>query len=296
MEIRVLRYFLAVAREENITAAPRTLHVTQPTLSKQLKELEESLDTQLFIRGNRKIKLTEDGHWLRKRAQEIIDLVDRTESEMTQPEEKVSGNVYIGGGESDSIRLVTKVISKLREQFPNIQFHLYSASAEDVMEKVDNGLIDFGVVIGSVDKQNYDFRHLPTTDSWGLLVPKGSPLTHYDRITPELVSKAPLICSRQALRDNELSGWFGNAFENLNIVATYNLLFNASLMVEEGIGYALCLDKLANTTETSPLTFIPLEPKIESHLSLIWKRHVTFSVAAQKFLDVMQEEISYFSN
>lgn len=292
MEIRTLRYFLAVAREKNITRAANSLHVTQPTLSKQIKELEESLNKQLLIRGNRQITLTEEGQLLKKRAEEIIDLVDRTEWELSQCMEEVTGNVYIGGGESHAMRLITKAIHQLKNQYPKIQFHLHSATAQEVMDKIDHGSLDFGVVIGSVDKQNYDFRQLPTTDRWGLLVTKDNPLANHDTITADQLTQLPLICSRQALNDNELSGWLGADFTSLNIVATYNLLYNATLMVEEGMGSALCLDKLANTSEDSPLTFIPLDPLIESPINLIWKRHVPFTAAAQLFHTAIQDALN----
>lgn len=292
MEFRVLRYFLAVAREESITGAARVLNVTQPTLSKQLMELEEELGKKLLIRGNRRITLTEEGVLLRKRAQEIIELVEKTESEINNTDEVISGDVYIGGGETDSMRLIAKVAKKLQEEHPHIQYHLYSGNADDVTERLDKGLLDFGVLIGTVNIQNYDYLHLPRTDTWGLLMKKDSPLSTLHSIRPEDLYDIPLICSRQALSGNEISGWFGNDFEKLNIVTTYNLIYNATLMVEEGIGYALCLDKLVNTTSASNLCFKPLEPQLEAHLNIIWKKYQVFSNPAKKFLKILQEEIS----
>lgn len=292
MEFRVLRYFLAVAREESITGAAKILNVTQPTLSKQLMELEEELGKKLLIRGNRRITLTEEGVLLRKRAQEIMELVDKTESEISSKDEVISGDVYIGGGETDSIRLIAGVVRKLQEEHSHIQYHLYSGNAADVTERLDKGLLDFGILIGTANIQNYDYLHLPTTDTWGLLMKKDSPLSHLDSIRPENLHDIPLICSRQALSGNEISGWFGNDFEKLNIVATYNLIYNATLMVEEGIGYALCLDKLVNTTSASDLCFKPLEPRLEAHLNIVWKKYQVFSNAAKQFLHKLQEEIS----
>lgn len=292
MEFRVLRYFLAVAREESITGAAKILNVTQPTLSKQLMELEEELGKKLLIRGNRRITLTEEGALLRKRAQEIMELVDKTESEISSKNEVISGDVYIGGGETDSMRLIAKVVKKLQGEHPHIQYHLYSGNAGDVTERLDKGLLDFGVLIGTANIQNYDYLHLPTTDTWGLLMKKDSPLSNLDSIRPENLHDIPLICSKQALSGNEISGWFGNDFEKLNIVATYNLIYNATLMVEEGIGYALCLDKLVNTTSASDLCFKPLEPRLEAHLNIVWKKYQVFSNAAKQFLHKLQEEIS----
>lgn len=293
MELRVLRYFLAVAREESITGAAKVLHVTQPTLSKQLMELEDKLGKKLLIRGNRRITLTEEGLLLRKRAQEIIELVDKTESEIISNDEVISGDIYIGGGETDSMRIIAKVAKKLQNEHPHIQYHLYSGNAEDIKDRLDKGLLDFGVLIGAVNIQDYDYLHLPTTDTWGLLMKKASPLSNLNNIQPTNLNGIPLICSRQALSDNEISGWFGNDFEKLNIVATYNLIYNATLMVEEEVGYALCLDKLVNTTGSNNLCFKHLEPRLEAHLNIIWKKHQVFSNPAKKFLEKLQEEINF---
>lgn len=291
MELRILRYFLAVAREESITGAAKLLNVTQPTLSKQLMELEEELGKKLFIRGNRKITLTEEGMLLRKRAQEIMDLVDKTESEISNTDEIISGDIYIGGGETDAMRLIAKVVKKLQEVHPHIRYHLYSGNAGDVMERLEKGLLDFGVIIGSANLQKYDHLQLPATDTWGLLMKKDSPLAALDSIRSESLRDIPLLCSRQALAGNELSGWFGSDSEKLNIVATYNLIYNAALMVEEGIGYALSLDKLVNTTNNS-LCFKPFEPRLEAHLNIVWKKYQVFSKAAEEFLKELQAEIS----
>lgn len=291
MELRILRYFLAVAREESITGAAKLLNVTQPTLSKQLMELEDELGKKLFIRGNRKITLTEEGMLLRKRAQEIMDLVDKTESEISNTDEIISGDIYIGGGETDAMRLIAKVVKKLQEVHPHIRYHLYSGNAGDVMERLEKGLLDFGVIIGSANLQKYDHLQLPATDTWGLLMKKDSPLAALDSIRSESLRNIPLLCSRQALAGNELSGWFGSDSEKLNIVATYNLIYNAALMVEEGIGYALSLDKLVNTTNNS-LCFKPFEPRLEAHLNIVWKKYQVFSKAAEEFLKELQAEIS----
>lgn len=291
MEIRVLRYFLAVAREKNFTSAARTLHVTQPTLSKQLIELEQSLNKQLLIRGSRQVTLTEDGQLLKKRAEEIIDLVDRTELELKQRSKDIAGSIFIGGGESTSIKMIVQAMNCIKTSHPRIQYHLYSATAPDVMDRIDQGLLDFGLVIGSVNTEAYDFLYLPATDHWGLLARKDSPLAKLDSITADELSDISLICSHQALQDNELSGWLGHDVESLNIVATYNLLYNATMMVEEGLGYALCIDGLANTSTESQLTFIPLQPQMASPLALVWKRHRPLTSVAKIFLKTFQEVI-----
>ena len=290
MEIRVLRYFLAVAREESITAAAQSLHVTQPTLSKQLMEIEAELGTTLFLRGKRKITLTEDGIFLRKRAQEIIDLVVKTESEFNDDAEVISGDVYIGGGETEAMRLIAKTIKNMELEYPHIRYHLYSGNADDIMERMDKGLLDFGVLIEPADIRKYDYIKLPTTDTWGLLMPKNHPLAKKESIIPEEIKDLPLICSRQSLVKNEFSGWLGVDFDKLDIVATYNLIFNASLLVEEGVGCAICLDRLLNVTGDSKLVFVPFAPKLEANLDIVWKKYQVFSKAAEKFLERLQEE------
>lgn len=292
MELRVLRYFLAVAREESITGAAKVLNVTQPTLSKQLMDLEDEIGKKLLIRGNRRITLTEEGMLLRKRAQEIMDLVDKTETEISGADEVISGDIYIGGGETDAMRLVAKLIKELQARHPHIQYHLYSGNAEDVMERLDKGLLDFGVIIGAANIQKYDYLRLPMADTWGLLMKKDSPLAALDAIRPAHLREIPLLCSRQALTGNELSGWLLEGSEKLNIVATYNLIYNAALMVEEGVGYALCLDKLVNTANAAGLCFRPLEPRLEAPLHMVWKKYQVFSKAAQKFLLELQRLIA----
>lgn len=287
MELRVLRYFLAVAREESISGAADYLHITQPTLSRQLMELEEELGTKLFLRGkrNRRVRLTDEGMLLRRRAEEIVELADKTEAEFTAKDEWISGEVYIGSGETDAMRLIAQTAQNLRKEYPHIRYHLFSGNADDVMERLDKGLLDFGLLIGSANIEKYDHIQLPATDTWGLLMRKDSPLAQKDVIRPQDLKGVPLLGSRQAVMRNELSEWYGGDFERLNIVATYNLIYNAALMVDEGFGYALTLDKLINTSGESNLCFRPFSPRLEAHLVLVWKKYQPFSKASQKFLD-----------
>lgn len=289
MDIRVLRYFLAVTREESISGAAESLHMTQPTLSRQLMDLEEEIGKKLLIRGNRRITLTEEGLLLRKRATEILDLVEKTEAELTAPDEVVGGDIYIGGGETDAMRFIARIAMELQKSCPSIRYHLYSGNADDVTERLDKGLLDFGVLIEPADMKKYDYIRLPATDTWGLLMPKDSPLASHDFIQPEDIMELPLIISRQTTVSNEFSGWLKQDSEKLNIIATYNLVYNASLMVEEGMGYALCLDKLVNTSENSRLCFRPLKPKLEARLDVVWKKYQVFSGAADRFLSRVQE-------
>jgi len=289
MELRVLRYFLTVAREESISRAAEFLHITQPTLSRQLIEMEKALGKKLFIRGNRKITLTEAGMFLFMRAQEIVDLVDNTEAEFIRDDEIISGVIHIGGGETDAVRIVAKTVKKLRVNYPNIRYHLFSGNADDVTERLDRGLLDFGILIEPADIKKYYYLRLPATDTWGILMRKDSPLASLSSIKPENLWDLPLLCSRQALVRNKISGWLENDYEKLNIIATYNLIYNAALMVEEGVGYALCLDKLVNTTSNSNLCFKPLEPRVEVNLNIVWKKYQVFSRAAELFLDQLKK-------
>ena len=284
MDIRTLQYFLAVAREESITAAAQALHMTQPPLSRQMKDLEDELGKQLFIRGNRRVTLTDEGMILRKRAKELISLMEITRAEISASGESLSGDIYIGGGETQKIRYIAKAIKQFQEKYPDVHFHLYSGHANDMTERLDRGLLDFGIVIEPVDIQKYDYIRLPGVDVWGLLMPKDCPLAARSSIRPEDLLTLPIIFTNQSLADNEFSGWMGGSFSQLNIVATYDLLFNTSLLVEEGVGYALCLDKIISTGTDSPLTFRPLEPSLEAGLYLIWKKHQLFSKAAEAFL------------
>ena len=270
MELRVLRYFLTVAREESISGAAAALHVTQPTLSRQMMELEEELGKTLFLRGKRKISLTEEGMFLRKRAQEIVTLVEKTESEFSAAEETISGDVHIGGGETDAMRLIARAAHRLQSAYPHIAYHLFSGNADDVTERLDRGLVDFGVFIEPADLSKYDFIKLPVTDIWGVLMRKDCPLAARATIRPQDLLGLPLLASNQHLVKNEFSGWFGEGYEKLNITTTYNLLYNASIMVEEGMGYALCLDKIVRTSGGSQLCFRPLEPKLEVGLHIAW--------------------------
>ena len=293
MEIRVLRYFLAVAREESISRAAEYLHVTQPTLSRQLMELEDELGTRLFVRGkrNRSVILTDEGMLLRRRAEEIVELTDKTEAEIHAKDGIISGDIYIGGGETDAMRFIAQTARDLQEDYPDICYHLFSGNADDVTERLDKGLLDFGILVGSANTEKYDYITLPATDVWGLLMRKDSPLAEKNAVRPEDLKGLRILGSRQAVMRNELSGWYGGDFERLNIAATYNLIYNAALMVDEGFGYALCLDKLINTTGDSNLCFRPLEPRLEARLILVWKKYQVFSRAVQKFLERLQARL-----
>lgn len=292
MELRVLHYFLAIAREQSIVRAAESLHLSQPTLSTQIKNMENELGKQLLIRGtkgSRKVTLTEEGMILRKRAEEILALVKKTESEITAADDIVMGDIYIGTGETDAVRLLAKTAKKLQKSYPGIHFHISSGNASFVMEQLEKGLFDFGIVFGSVDLTKYDSLKLPDKDAWGVLMRKDSSLASKDEISPQDLWDKPLILSQQENSGGSLTQWFQCQVTDLNITATYNLLYNASLLVDEGLGYAVGFDKIINTSGSSNLCFRPLTPKLEGEMSMIWKKHQLFSKPAEKFLNQLKE-------
>lgn len=296
MEIRVLRYFLAIAKEETITGAANLLHLTQPTLSRQIKELEESLGQKLLVRGSHRVTLTKEGMILLKRAEEIISMVDKTKAEFNSMENKVSGDIYIGGGETNAVKTIAEMIKRMRDTYPDIYFHLYSGNSYDVAERLNKGLLDFGIFIQPADINKYNYINLPDKDEWGVIMRKDAPLAKKDFVTKEDLLDLPLICSIQAisneLSENKFTEWFGEEFDKLNIVATFNLVYNAAIMVEAGIGYMISLDKLVNTTKTSSLCFRPLYPKLESGLNIVWKKSQLFSAAAELFLENLRKNFN----
>lgn len=289
LEIKILRYFLALAKEESITAAANNLHLTQPTLSRQLMELEQSLGTPLFIRGSRRITLTDEGIRLRKRAEEILELVHKTENEFQSLSKSICGDIYIGCAETDAMKLVVNVIKLMQDSYPQIRIHIYSGNANDVSERIDKGLLDFGVLIEPSHLTKYESLCLPQQDTWGVLMRKDCALANLKVISPSDLQALPLIVSQQKYVSDSIEKWFKLNYEKLNITATYNLIFNAALMVEQNIGYALCLDKLINTTGNTPLCFRPLYPKLQVDVNIVWKKHHVFSKAAELFLKQLKE-------
>ncbi len=288
MDIRVLRYFLAVAREESFSRAAQSLYLSQPTLSRQIREMEAELGATLFIRTNRSVVLTREGMRLRKRAQEIVDLMDKTASEFAEPDTEITGDIYIGTGETHVMRRIAQVAVALRQEHPGIRFHLFSGNAESVTERLDRGLLDFGVLIEPADVSKYEFLRLPGKDIWGVLMREDHPLAAKETISAEDLIGVPLLASRQAQLASVWPQWMGRSADELNVVATYNLIFNAALMVEQGMGCALTLDHLVGGMDVSGLCFRPLTPRIESGLDLVWKKYQIFSPAAEAFLAAMQ--------
>lgn len=287
MELRVLRYFVEAAKEESMTRAARKLHVTQPTLSKQIKELEEELGQKLFARGSYNIHLTPEGEILYKRALDILEMVDLTASEFASMNEFNGGDLYLGCAESEGITLLAQAAKRLREAYGNLHFHLYSGNSETVGERLDKGLLDFAVVVQNIDLSRYAYWDLPVTDRWGLIMRKDSPLVSQEAVAVEELMGLPLIVSRQGAT-NEMPAWLRRNYDRLNIVATYDLIFNASILVREGLGYALGFDKLVNTGADSALCFRPIVPAMTSPMRLIWRKEQRLSRAAELFLQEVQ--------
>ena len=289
MDIRVLRYFLTVAREESFSRAAEALYISQPTLSRQIHDMEEELGAQLFVRTNRNVRLTQEGMRLRRRAQEIVDLMDKTKDEFAAKEEDLSGDIYIGCGETQSMREIAKVAIPLQREHPGIRFHLYSANAVDVSEKLDQGLMDFGLMYGPFDTRKYAHMPLPCVDTFGILMREDDPLSERAAIHWDDLRDVPLLVPSQG---HSLSADLPSnrplTEAGFNVVCTYNLLFNAAVMVEQGMGCALCFDHLADTGEHTGLTFRPLDPPQQVRLRLAWKRYQIFSPAADLFMKRMQ--------
>ena len=295
MEIRALKYFLVAAREGSITKAANSLGLTQPNLSRQINFLERDIGKKLFIRSNYKIKLTDEGVLFKRRAEEIIDMIEKTRAEFKSGDKIIAGNIRIGGGETYAIELITKIMRNIQKENPNIQYHIYSGNSDDVSEKLDKGLLDFGIFIEPAGILKYDYIKIPAKDTWGVLMRRDSKLAKKQFVTKNDLINLPLICSRQPLynrpSDNKFLEWFQSDFDKVNIVATYNLIYNASIMVKSGIGYAVCLDKLINTNGSS-LCFVPLKPKLESELNIVWKKGQVFSPASRIFLDTLYKKFS----
>ena len=290
IEIRQLRYFLAIAEEQSITRAAEYLRMSQPALSKQMIDLEERLGKQLLIRDKRRIALTEDGVYLRSRAQEILSLMEKTESAFRESEEVVSGDVYIGCGEHRTSYPIMRLIKKIQEERPGIHFHFFSGNADAITERLDKGLLDMGFLLDPEIDPRYDYQMLPFQETWGVLVRKDSAFAGRDSITFPELSELPLIMPSQVSNSKKITTYFADTLPSPNVVATYNLIYNAGLMVEAGIGYALCIDDLINTEGDHPLTFVPVAPSLQSNVYLFTKKYQTFSKATELFLKRLDEE------
>ena len=285
MDIHIMEYYLAIIREGNISAAAESLHLSQPALSRQIKDLEEELGVTLFERGSRKIKLTEEGMILRRRAEEMVRLMQITESEIREAQNKIAGEVHIGAGESLAFHHLSRIAGNIHQSYPDIRFHITSGDTADLMDQLDNGLIDIALIFTDYDHSQYQGIRLPKEDKLGLLMRKEDPLAAKTTITISDLKHIPLIIPRAA-EDLIASD---PAFAGVNIVTVYNLIYNASLFVEDGVGYAIGFDGLINTTGESPLTFRPIENQISQPGTVIWKKYEVFTPAVNLFLEELKE-------
>ena len=291
MELRVLRYFVQVARDESITRAANALHISQPTLSKQIKDLEAELGVKLFHRTNYSVRLTEDGIRLRLRAEDLLAMADQTMNEFIRKDRSVSGELRIGAAEGEAVRTLGSTMKKLAQQYPDIVYHMYAGDTEMLKEKLDSGFLDFLLICEEPDLHRYQALTIPIDDEWGLVMKAGDPLAEKESVTLEDIASLPLVVSRQAMHQ-DLAHLFGAAAHRLHIAADYDLSHNASLLVREGFGYLLTFDCLVDLSEKSGLVFRPLAPQLRTRSHLIWRKYQIFSAAAEVFMNTLEKGLS----
>ncbi len=283
MELRTLRYFLEIARNENMTRASEALHISQPSLSKEMKALEDELGKKLFIRKNSGLILTDEGMLLRKRAEDIVDMTDKTVAEFNSLNEINGGDIYIGCAESYLIKYLARAVKDFTEKYPLFRYHLSSGNTEQVAEKLDRGLLDLAFIVEPPDLSKYNYLEVDGADVWGVVMRRDSPLAEKNSVRVEDLYGLPLICSRQAIAV-DIPRWCGENTEKLTFSGTLNLCYNGTVFVREGLGYLLTFDKLANTSNESGLCFRPLEPMLETKMYIIWKKYQVFSPIAELFV------------
>lgn len=294
MEIRVLKYFLMVAREENITRAAALLHLTQPTLSRQLIQLEKELGTQLFHRSKHRVVLTDDGMLLKRRAQEIVSLAEKTEQEFARHHGgELTGEIMIGCGETQNMTFLSRRIAAFRGLHPLVRYNIYSASADDIKDRLEKGILDMGLLLEPVDMGKYDFIRLPDLEQWGVLVRKDSPLCQKTSVSPADLADTPILLSQRESVQNELANWFGDYFDRIEIAATYNLLLNAANMVKNGVGAAICFRLLEDVY--GDLRFIPFSPSLQTGAVLVWKKNQAFSPVVSRFIQYIRDDAETLS-
>ena len=289
MDLRILRYFIAVAEEENITRAAERLHVSQPALSMQLAALEDELGHKLLERSARGIALTEKGIALRQRADDLVDLAERVEAEIKASDNgEVVGTVSIGAGETPAFRFVARAANELHRKNPKLCFSVSSGNGEDIIAHMREGTFDLGVLVGPGRYGGFDYLTLPYTHHWGLVVRKDSPLAAKKRISPKDARGIPLICSRQAMVKEFLAGWFGCPFGKLDVVANYNLIYNAAVFVEAGLGAVICIDGMIPQEFAECVVFRPFAPALVSDIYLAWRRNAALSPAAAALVETVR--------
>lgn len=291
MELRTLQYFLVVAREENITKAAVLLHMTQPALSRQMMQLEEELGVSLFRRSSHSIFLTEQGMLLRRRAQELVSLADKTRQELTQ-QHTLSGEVSIGSGEYRNSALLAQILAAFHKQHPQVRYEIYSGNSDDIKERIERGLLDIGFLLEPVDVSRYEFVRLPIREEWGVFVAEDSELAHKTSVTPQNLADQSLIFARRDLVKQELINWFGSYADGVDIVASGNLPFNLSMLVQQGMGVHF---SLAKNCRYEGVCFRPLSPRLESNVVLAWKKNQVMSPATQKLIEESEKYIKRIS-
>lgn len=288
MELRTMRYFLAVAREENMTRAAELLHVTQPTLSKSLKSLEDELGKKLFVRHSFHIELTEEGILLRKRAKDLISMADKIQAEFLSLNDISGGEIYFGLAESYQIRYLAAEIKSFKKSYPDLRYHITSGDTEQVTEKLDKGVIDFAVLAEEPNTDKYQFLTFPKADIWGVVMPEDCPLAEKTAISADDLCGLPLFCSEQSWH-RDIPRWCGSKMDTLHLEGSFRLSYNGSLFVKEGLGYLLTFEHLIDTSPNSGLKFRPLTPRLETKLYLIWKKYQVFTPIAEKMLERLRE-------
>lgn len=292
MELRVLNYFLMVAREENITKAAQLLHVTQPTLSRQLMQLEDELGVKLFIRSSHSIVLTDEGMLLKRRAQELVSLAEKTKREFMQTEQ-LSGEIAIGSGELQSVSVLADILADFRREHPLMRLELYSGNADGIKERIEKGLLDIGLLSEPVDIGKYEFVRMPQKEVWGILTHEDSDLAELEVIRPHDLVGRQIMVSQRALVQNELDNWFGAEFDQIDIVATYNLLYNVAIMVQKKMGVAICIDL---DCHYDGLRFVPFAPGLAAGSVLVWKKNQIFSPIVEAFLQYTKKYVKGISD
>ena len=279
MEIRALRYFLEIAREGNMSRAAESLHISQPALSRQMKELETELGKKLFKRNSMGLALTDEGRLLRKRAEDILNMVDKTADEFKSLDDISGGEVHIGCAESYQVKYLAQTIQRFKRRYPMFRYHLTSGNTEQVVERLEHGIIDFALIAEPPNLSRYNYLEMPETDVWGLVLRKKDPLAVKPKIEFADLDGLELICSAQGMKF-DIPRWCGEKADSLNLTGTVNLAYNGSVFVKEGLGYMLTFDRLVDTGADSELCFRPLYPRLETKMYVIWKKHQVFSPIA----------------
>lgn len=287
MEIRTLRYFLEVAREENMSKAAERLHVSQSTLSKQLKGLEEELGKKLFLRHSFSIELTDEGMLLRKRAEDLLSMADKITTEFSAMDDIVGGNIYFGCAESYQIRHLARVIKHFKQQYPGFHYHITSGDTEQVTEKLDKGILDFAVIVEEPDYEKYNVLKMPDSNHWGVIMPASCKLAEKQVIQFEDLLGIPLFCSEQSWR-MDLPRWCGSRLDELKLEGSFRLAYNGSIFAKEGLGYLLTFENLIHANPENGLAFRPLSPTLETNMYIIWKKRQVFTPIAQRFIQELQ--------